>query len=232
MKKLLASLLAIVMALSLAAPAFADSVPFPDPGPVEVPPSGWTADVERAELAARLGIPVEADDYYLDDETWEWIAAHEEETKEFLVNPDVYAKWYLQDSLKGISEYYGVSLDGTVLWVLESWVMDQLANEYGAAHPELADQFRANAYDFFAQKYAWYDTPENYMAERGITEEEFLDRMVMSQLSLHRTRQAELTEFEVSHPGMLARFEANAYDYFAQTYYWWDSAEEYMKDYG
>lgn len=52
---------------------------------------------------------------------------------------------------------------------------------YLDAHPGLEEQLRASAYDYFAQEYLYYDSPEEYMEYWEMTEEEFLDEMVLEQ---------------------------------------------------
>lgn len=59
------------------------------------------------------------------------------------------------------------------LWAEERAYLD--------AHPGLEDQLRASAYDYFAQEYPYYDSPEEYMEYWEMTEEEFLDEMVLYQ---------------------------------------------------
>lgn len=245
MKKLLASLLAMVMALSLAAPAFADGPDGPpSPAPDEDPPSGWTADDERAELAEELGFSV-ATDYSVSDDVWEWIAAHKEETRAFLADIDSYIEaqygdWGLsENTLDGFAQTMGMTRDGALLYVLEDWVWEQQsAEEYAAfreANPELIAQFEADAYDYFAKEYDGWDSVEEYMEYYDLTEAEFVDAMVDEQIDDYLQEQSYqewLDEFEASHPGMIAWFEANAYDYFAQKYYYWDSAEKYMELHG
>ncbi len=60
------------------------------------------------------------------------------------------------------------------LWAEERAYLD--------AHPGLEDQLRASAYDYFAQEYPYYDSPEEYMEYWEMTEEEFLDEMVLYQM--------------------------------------------------
>lgn len=111
MKKLLALFLSVLMAVSLAVPAFADG---PD------------------------GLP--ADDYWDDD----------------------FDYWF---------EDY-------------DWWAEERA--YLNSHPGLEEQLRAGAYDYFEEMYGSYyywDSPEEYMEMWGYTEEEFLEEMVLEQVS-------------------------------------------------
>ncbi len=62
-----------------------------------------------------------------------------------------------------------------------SWSTAEQA--YLDAHPGLEEQLRANAYDFFAREVAGSMSPEEYMAYFEMTEEEFLDEMVLWQVS-------------------------------------------------
>lgn len=59
------------------------------------------------------------------------------------------------------------------LWAEERAYLD--------AHPGLEEQLRASAYNYFAQEYSYYDSPEEYMEYWEMTEEEFLDEMVLYQ---------------------------------------------------
>lgn len=52
---------------------------------------------------------------------------------------------------------------------------------YLDAHPGLEERLRASAYDYFAQEYPHYDSPQEYMEYWEMTEEEFLDKMVLYQ---------------------------------------------------
>ena len=61
-----------------------------------------------------------------------------------------------------------------------SWYTAEQA--YLDAHPGLEEQLRANAYDFFAREFAGSMSPEEYMAYFEMTEEEFLDEMVLWQV--------------------------------------------------
>ncbi len=63
-----------------------------------------------------------------------------------------------------------------------SWSTAEQA--YLDAHPGLEEQLRANAYDFFAREVAGSMSPEEYMAYFEMTEEEFLDEMVLWQVSV------------------------------------------------
>lgn len=62
-----------------------------------------------------------------------------------------------------------------------SWYTAEQA--YLDAHPGLEEQLRASAYDFFAREVAGSMSPEEYMAYFEMTEEEFLDEMVLWQVS-------------------------------------------------
>lgn len=62
-----------------------------------------------------------------------------------------------------------------------SWYTAEQA--YLDAHPGLEEQLQASAYDFFAREVAGSMSPEEYMAYFEMTEEEFLDEMVLWQVS-------------------------------------------------
>lgn len=199
MKKLLSLALSVIMAVTLAAPAFAEEAPLISPNPAGSSAgwdSGQTDSQEREELAARLGIPFETEDFWLYDETWEWIAAHEEETRQFLsegIDSQVQERGF--DSLEELSEYWDWDQDSTVLLLLEDWVSERLAQEeleqFEAGHPGMLEQFRANAYDFFAQEYPYYGSPERYMEIWDLTEEEFIRWMVERQISVQLALEAQ-----------------------------------------
>lgn len=234
MKKLLASLLAMAMALSLAAPAFADGPDGPPtPAPGEDPPSGWTADAERSELAKRLGFSTDGD-YEMDDEIWEWIAAHEKQTKEFLDSGmDAYLKRLGYASLEEFNGYWLTGSDA-VMDLLNSWVYEQRVNgrvaQFRLDFPELVEQYTASADSYCVKTYYFYETPEQYMEANGQTREEFVKDMVNDQIENFLEHRWGYTEdFSAAHPGMIAWFKANAYDYFAQEYYYYDTAEEFMR---
>lgn len=63
-----------------------------------------------------------------------------------------------------------------------SWYTAEQA--YLDAHPGLEEQLRASAYDFFAREVAGSMSPEEYMAYFEMTEEEFLEEMVLWQVSV------------------------------------------------
>lgn len=67
------------------------------------------------------------------------------------------------------------ALDGDFSW-------STAEQAYLDAHPGLEEQLRANAYDFFAREVAGSMSPEEYMAYFEMTEEEFLDEMVLWQV--------------------------------------------------
>ena len=70
-----------------------------------------------------------------------------------------------------------------------SWYTAEQA--YLDAHPGLEEQLRANAYDFFAREVAGSMSPEEYMAYFEMTEEEFLEEMVLWQVSVLLEAEAE-----------------------------------------
>ena len=218
MKKLISVCLVLVMVLTTAVPVLA--------APLEDPDGTKSA-------------------YVFDPEVQEWIDAHPEEVEEFLAGGiDAYVREHFEydvyDCVAEMAEAWGASEAYLRDVLLEWWVQETIETEewnawfaaYEAAHPGVQEQLEANAYDYFAQEYTWYDSPEEYMECWEITEEEFIAQMVGEQLSdlqAEEERQAELAAFEAEHPGMLAWFEANAYDYFAKEYIWYDSPEEYME---
>lgn len=69
------------------------------------------------------------------------------------------------------------ALDGDFSW-------STAEQAYLDAHPGLEEQLRASAYDFFAREVAGSMSPEEYMAYFEMTEEEFLDEMVLWQVSV------------------------------------------------
>lgn len=114
MKKLLALLISLMMAVSLAVPAFAMEAVFPISAPVDGMDDSWDEDFDSW------------------DEDYDW-------------------------------------------WAEE--------REYLDSHPGLEEQLRASAYDYFEAYYYYWDSPEEYMEMWGYTEEEFLEQMVLEQVS-------------------------------------------------
>ncbi len=151
MKKLLATLLAMVMALSLAAPAFADG---PD-GPASDPSGIYTVNGEAVPVyKPGDAIPINA----ILGESLGIIGGADGPTAIFTAFP-------------GLGE-----LDFTDL---ESALLD--VDQYLADHPGLEEQLKASAYVYFAKQYADTWTAEEYMELMGQTEEEFLNEMVWAQ---------------------------------------------------
>lgn len=211
MKKLISLCLSLVLALTLAAPALAAAVELPE-------------------------------DYLFDPEVQAWIDAHPEETAQFLAGGiDAYVQAELgHASVAELAEAWGESEAYLRDVLLEFWVQEAIETEawnawlaeYEAAHPGTREQLEANAYDYFAKEYSWYDSPEEYMEYWEMTEEAFIAQMVKEQfygLQEQEERSAKRAAFEAAHPGVLAQLEANVYDYFAQEYTWYDSPEEFME---
>lgn len=142
MKKLLALLLSVMMAASLAVPAFA--------APPEDAPGVYTVDGEAVPVYQPGDVvPISA---------------------------------ILDESLGIIGGQDGPTAIITGTLGGQSYQFPD-RDEYLADHPGLEEQFRANAYDYFAQEYGdYWAAPEEYMEELGMTEEEFLDMMVDAQI--------------------------------------------------
>lgn len=153
MKKLLATLLAMVMALSLAAPAFADG---PD-GPAPDPSGVYTVDGEAAPVyKPGDAIPINA---ILPEATNDTALG-------IIGGADGPTAIFTSGFWGGASESYQLP--------------DR--DEYLAQHPGLEEELRAGAYDYFAQEYGTYWTAEEYMTAMELTEEEFLAEMAEAQL--------------------------------------------------
>lgn len=154
MKKLLALLLSVIMAMSLTAPAFADG---PDgPAPEEaVPISAFLPEASPDEV---LGVIGGADG------------------PTTIITTTTGPAW-----LGGLG--VDLSAFNSLFTTVNSSVERVPTEEYLAGHPGLEEELRANAYDYFAQEYGDYWTVEEYMESFGMTEEDFLDDMVCIQVS-------------------------------------------------
>lgn len=73
--------------------------------------------------------------------------------------------------------------DGFDYWDEDyDWWAEERA--YLDSHPGLEEQLRAGAYGYYEEAYGFYwDSPEQYMEVWGYTEEEFLEAMVLEQVS-------------------------------------------------
>lgn len=169
MKKLLALLLSVIMAMSLAVPAFAEEAPADgdpgfwlenwEPAPVYTPGDAIpiSALLPESSSDASLGI----------------IGGADGPTTVISTGP----AWTGGLGVD-LSTFY--SLFAEVSQNTEPVRLD--TEQYLADHPGLEDELRANAYDYFAQAYGDYWTVEEYMEFGELTEEEFLDEMVWMQV--------------------------------------------------
>ncbi len=168
MKKLLALLLSVIMAMSLAVPAFAEEAPADgdpgfwlenwEPAPVYTPGDAIpiSALLPESSSDASLGI----------------IGGADGPTTVISTGP----AWT-----------GGLGVDLSTFTSIFTSVADRVervpTEEYLADHPGLEEELRANAYDYFAQEYGEYWTAEEYMEFGEMTEEDFLNMMVSDQVA-------------------------------------------------
>lgn len=179
MRKLLSALLTLAMLLALTTPALAESAETTD----------W------------------AYEYVISEEAQAWMGTHPQTTREFHANIDAYVaeEWPGYSSVAEMAEDWGAGSEEYIRAMLtEEWVLAQIEQEewdawlvqYTAANPGAMDALAANAYDYFAQKYSWYDSPEEYMADWGYDEEQFIAEMVEQQLLDFQTQEENRRELD------------------------------------
>lgn len=209
MKKLLTMLLALALALSLSLPA--------------------------------LAAPAE-ETYPMDEDAAAWMAAHPEETSALEADLEAYVRdeWYY-DSVADMAEDWNMSeayiramlLEEQVLQIVREEEKAAFVEEYKATHPGELEQFDADAW--FQQAYgAQYRPPvEAFMEDYGLTtRQEFEDYMLQDfvdhQVYLTRMRD-EIDQALAENPHVLDGFDVDGY--FAQEYYYYQTADEFMADY-
>lgn len=209
MKKLLTMLLALALALSLSLPA--------------------------------LAAPAE-ETYPMDEDAAAWMAAHPEETSALEADLEAYVRdeWYY-DSVADMAEDWNMSeayiramlLEEQVLQIVREEEKAAFVEEYKATHPGELEQFDADAW--FQQAYgAQYRPPlEAFMEDYGLTtRQEFEDYMLQDfvdhQVYLTRMRD-EIDQALAEDPHVLDGFDVDGY--FAQEYYYYQTADEFMADY-
>lgn len=178
MKKLLSAFLALITLLTLTSPALAASVS--DAAPESV--------------------------YEISEEAQAWMAAHPQATRTFHADIDAYVaeEWPWYSSVAEMAEDWDESEAYIRAMLTEEWVLAQIEQEewdawlteYQAANPGGLAALEANAYDYFAQEYPWYDSPEEYRADWGYDEEQFIAEMVEQQLCNLQAREENRKELE------------------------------------
>ena len=190
-KTLSCLVLSLALTLSLALPALA----YEDTDPPQWEQFGYSS---LEEMLRDFGITEEEYyEYWVQPELeWEqqlqertalaqaWLDAHPEEAAAF----DPYAYY---DDHRGIGDLFisfadseGNPLDPLSIpeeefrqTMLLNWAMQQAEWEaFLAAHPEEYAAF--DPYAYFAEEFYYYDSPEEYMSDWGLTEEEFRQEML------------------------------------------------------
>lgn len=124
--------------------------------------------------------------------------------------------------------------------MISEWLQAQRAEEerqkaaqaWIDAHPEEYAVFDPCAY--FAKEYFWIDSPEKFMEDKGLTQEEFeqemLEEWLQDQLEAEE-KEREIAQFKAEYPEECAAFDAFAY-FDSLNYDWYDSPQEYMEGMG
>ena len=188
MKKLSSALLTLVMLLSLTAPALAASA---------------AAPAETAEWTY---------EYVISEDVQAWIDAHPEEVAAFLADLDAYLaeEWPWAGSVTEMAEDWGESEEYIRDFLLDEWASglmyqeqwDTWLEQYTAATPDALAALEANAYDYFAQEYPWYGSPEEYMRNWGYSEEGFVAVMVEQQLRDLQAREENRKKLDQAKAGL------------------------------
>lgn len=206
MKKLLTILLSLALTLSLSLPALAA-------------PAEETYQMEEAAAA--------------------WMAAHPEETAALEENLDAYVRenWGY-DSVAEMADDWGLPeeyiramlLEEQIMVILDEEERAAFLEEYKAAHPEVLEQFDADAW--FQQAYgAQYRPPlEAFMEDYGLTtRQEFEDYMLQDfvdhQVDMMQM-QDEIDQALAEDPHVLDGFDAD--EYFAREYSYYEDQESFM----
>jgi len=256
MKKMLALLLAALMAFGLMAPAFAvENTPIPAPevellqalGLVDAEPYAPTADfyVPTADSyvpTTDFYVPPAEQAYPEDDGVDAWMAAHPELVQAFRDGGyrDFIPAYYLSDYVLPELWYWN-SLEQAIEESIYRWVwqmvnMEERLIEVEALKtedPELYAQFAANA-DTYLMENLWYRSPQELKNDYyGMTDAQYVDFLVALQLQNARWEQEKIDSvatYRSEHPGELEAMDWDAY--FAEEYYYYYNIHEYMSSYG
>ncbi len=116
-----------------------------------------------------------------------WAEAHPAEVERFLAEEiEDFAARYSYAPIAATAEDWGTGEDYVRAVVLNLWVDGKLYEEEQQAwladfeilHPGLLDRFRAEAWTYFGEKYAWWTgSAAQWLEENGLTEEEFAGQM-------------------------------------------------------
>ena len=224
MKKMLALLLAMLMAFGLTAPAFALETAVPAAGLVDAVPY------------------TEPDHGNFVSEEVVWMENH----------PDLVAAFRTEGYVEYVIAQYGYDAPLDTLWhwktqeeaiedLLISWVWEMIwleayladAVALKAENPAQYAEYAAQAETYF-YKHLWYASVEEFKGYHyGVTDEQFVDFMVGYQIEDAQWRQEKIdavAKYRSEHPGELEAIDWKAYFYDAHWYY--DSFERYMRDNG
>lgn len=277
MKKLVSTLLALVMLLALTTPALADMGYVPlntDPewlawkdAWIEANPDAWAAFdpdlwfeqhyddyyssqegyMEAAELTTREEFEAYMAEAWLtnirnNEASYPWAeeqaAAHPEEYTAFDAEAWVETSWY--NTKEGYMTMWQVDeetfrMDMWTEYVLTHYYhFDPQVRAWLDAHPEETAAFLDDIDAFVAER-LYYPTVSEMAADLDTNEEYVRDMAVdlWAWGNVYKEEQeARFAAFEASHPGTLAELEANVHTYFQENYFWYDSAQEYMSDFG
>jgi len=229
MKKTLALILAVLMALSLTAPAFATEETAP-------PPLAEPGTLEQLVDAALY----EGTDIL--DEAMVWIENHPELVQTFRDRGYVDFAVANHGSSAAIDQlWYWDSLEAAIEELLYSWAWQMLwmqehlidATALKAENPELYAQYAANAETYFYEE-LWYGSVDDFMNYHyGITEEQFVDAMVSYQLQEARWEQEKIdmvATYRTDHPGELEAMDWDAY--LLSEYWYYSNIKDFMYSYG
>lgn len=121
------------------------------------------------------------------------------------------------------------------------WTEESYAEELSSIltfmenNPDLTAQFQANAYSYYEETYTYlYDTPEEYMAEWGETEAQFITDMTVVQIRAYQYVEQCKTDWAAvcaEQPERTALFLSELPAWFAAEYPWYGSFEEYCEYY-
>jgi len=235
MKKGLSVLLALVLVLGLAVPAFAENQ---DTDP---PAWRWYGYSSLEEMLDAWGYTEE--EYYHGpaaamvegaQQADEYLAAHPAEYAAF----DPYG-WFEQglahsgyfSSYEEYMEHYGLTPEQFELFMAHQWAhrnldYDEVAQALAViaeTNPEAYAAF--DPYLWFAKEYDSYESPGQYMEARCLTEEEFTLEMARDWMYALEEKEA-LAQFIIGHPEEYAQFDP--YAWYHQYYFHYGTAEAYM----
>lgn len=148
--------------------------------------------------------------YELSPEVEEWIRSHSQAAREFHAGIDAYVveEWGYP-SVAEMAAEWEESEEYIRAMLTEEWAMARIEQEewdawiarYEAENPGAIAALEANAYAYYEEAYSWY-TPEEYMEIWEMTEEEFIQSMVVDQLVEIKDREDAQRELERAKTGL------------------------------